>query len=269
MHSPSPFKERGTKGVRLIINILITGGARSGKSRFAQELALKLGESVLFVATAVAGDQEMRQRISELEQSETEWLRTENALRSSEEKFFKAFHSSPAIMAISALEDGRFIEVNESFLRSTGYSREEVIGHTSTELKQFASSESRERLIQTLQEQGSLHSVKTSIRTKTGCIVEYPRELPTCIFTATVFPSTRSSNSSFLSSLSKRAGSVRSLSIAFGIAEAKSTSCDVVIVTSPPSGPKVTFRKCGHRSRSIGAWGWVDTVGVPACGRVP
>jgi len=47
------------------INILIIGGARSGKSRFAQELGLKLGEPVLFVATAVAGDDEMQHRIEQ------------------------------------------------------------------------------------------------------------------------------------------------------------------------------------------------------------
>ena len=46
-------------------NTLITGGARSGKSNFAQELALKSGEPVLFVATAEAGDEEMRRRIEE------------------------------------------------------------------------------------------------------------------------------------------------------------------------------------------------------------
>ncbi len=44
---------------------LITGGARSGKSHFAQELALKMAGPVLFVATATAGDEEMRQRIEE------------------------------------------------------------------------------------------------------------------------------------------------------------------------------------------------------------
>ncbi|MFC1918850.1 bifunctional adenosylcobinamide kinase/adenosylcobinamide-phosphate guanylyltransferase [Chloroflexota bacterium] len=44
---------------------LIIGGARSGKSRFAQELAIKSGKPVLFVATAVAGDEEMQQRIEE------------------------------------------------------------------------------------------------------------------------------------------------------------------------------------------------------------
>ena len=45
--------------------ILMIGGARSGKSRFAVELAPKLGEPVLFVATAVAGDEEMQRRIEE------------------------------------------------------------------------------------------------------------------------------------------------------------------------------------------------------------
>jgi adenosylcobinamide kinase/adenosylcobinamide-phosphate guanylyltransferase len=44
---------------------LIIGGARSGKSRHALELARKKAEKVLFVATAEAGDEEMRQRIEE------------------------------------------------------------------------------------------------------------------------------------------------------------------------------------------------------------
>jgi len=51
--------------MRLKISTLIIGGARSGKSCFAQELARKLGGQVLFVATAEAGDPEMRQRIDE------------------------------------------------------------------------------------------------------------------------------------------------------------------------------------------------------------
>lgn len=49
--------------------ILITGGARSGKSRYAQELASKSGKKVLFVATAEAGDEEMKQRIKAHQQS--------------------------------------------------------------------------------------------------------------------------------------------------------------------------------------------------------
>jgi adenosylcobinamide kinase/adenosylcobinamide-phosphate guanylyltransferase len=45
--------------------VLIIGGAGSGKSHFAQELAPRLGGPVLFVATAEAGDEEMRQRIEQ------------------------------------------------------------------------------------------------------------------------------------------------------------------------------------------------------------
>jgi len=44
-------------------SILITGGARSGKSRFAQKLAIEAGGRVLFVATAEAKDEDMRLRI--------------------------------------------------------------------------------------------------------------------------------------------------------------------------------------------------------------
>ena len=44
-------------------NTLIIGGARSGKSSYAQNMALKAGGAVLFVATAEAGDEEMKRRI--------------------------------------------------------------------------------------------------------------------------------------------------------------------------------------------------------------
>ena len=43
--------------------ILVLGGARSGKSAFAEQLAGQIGERVLFVATAAPGDEEMQQRI--------------------------------------------------------------------------------------------------------------------------------------------------------------------------------------------------------------
>jgi adenosylcobinamide kinase/adenosylcobinamide-phosphate guanylyltransferase len=44
--------------------VLLIGGAGSGKSHFAQELAREMAEPVLFVATATPGDAEMRRRIA-------------------------------------------------------------------------------------------------------------------------------------------------------------------------------------------------------------
>ena len=59
---------------------MIIGGARSGKSSFAQELAVKLGEPILFVATAEAKDEEMRRRIEAHKRSRpTLWNTLESA----------------------------------------------------------------------------------------------------------------------------------------------------------------------------------------------
>lgn len=49
--------------------ILITGGARSGKSSFAEKMAEGLSSKVLYVATAVAFDEEMQDRIKQHRQS--------------------------------------------------------------------------------------------------------------------------------------------------------------------------------------------------------
>ena len=38
--------------------------------------------------------------------------------KASEEKFSKAFHASPALLAISDIETGRYIEVNNTFLET-------------------------------------------------------------------------------------------------------------------------------------------------------
>jgi adenosylcobinamide kinase/adenosylcobinamide-phosphate guanylyltransferase len=45
--------------------VLITGGARSGKSRYAEERARQTGTRLLYIATAEAGDEEMARRIAE------------------------------------------------------------------------------------------------------------------------------------------------------------------------------------------------------------
>lgn len=89
-------------------------------------------------------------------------------LRQSEERFSKAFHSSAALMAISTLEDGRFIEINECFLRTVGYTREEVIGKTSASLALFVDAEERETIMRAIHEQKRVRECELKVRTKTG-----------------------------------------------------------------------------------------------------
>ncbi len=92
----------------------------------------------------------------------------DDALRSSEERFSKAFRVSPNGMIISRLSDGLILEVNESFLRMFGYTREEAIGATSLGLNLFANPKDRARSVQRLKKQGNLHEMELKGRRKSG-----------------------------------------------------------------------------------------------------
>ena len=61
--------------------ILVTGGARSGKSNYAQDYAARSGKPVLFVATAEVGDDEMRRRIEAHRRSRPATWRTLEAAK--------------------------------------------------------------------------------------------------------------------------------------------------------------------------------------------
>ena len=92
----------------------------------------------------------------------------EEALRLSEEKFSKAFRSSPERIAITTLKEGRYIDVNEEFLRFTGFGRQEVIGHTSQELEIWADLRDREEAMKMLREKGEVNNYEARFRNKNG-----------------------------------------------------------------------------------------------------
>jgi len=97
----------------------------------------------------------------------TEQKRAEEALRQSEERFSKAFHSSPAALSITLLEDGRLLEVNAAFLRMTGFSREEVIGRSTLELGLW-DSQHRLTMTKALLEHGPIVDFEIKFRKKSG-----------------------------------------------------------------------------------------------------
>ncbi len=86
----------------------------------------------------------------------TERKQTEVALRNLAQKFSTAFNCSPDPITISTLQEGRFIEVNDSFVKLSGYERDEVINHTAFELNIWVDEGDRSQLLQELQTQGLL-----------------------------------------------------------------------------------------------------------------
>lgn len=85
-----------------------------------------------------------------------------------EERFRKAFNANPEPISIATIEEGRYIDVNESFLRVTGYRREEVIGRTSLELGFWERPEDRSKMVEALRRDRSVRDVEISFRTKSG-----------------------------------------------------------------------------------------------------
>ena len=98
----------------------------------------------------------------------TDSKRAEEALRKSEEKFAMVFRSSPIALAIIRASDYRFMDANPGHFLLSGYTREEVIGRTSAELRLFVDPAQREELIRLLKEQGSVRDYEMEIRNKAG-----------------------------------------------------------------------------------------------------
>lgn len=78
--------------------ILVLGGARSGKSRFAVELARSRGERVLFVATAAPEDEEMRQRIAQHRASRPSSWRTLEVLTGAGEAILREVGDAQVVL---------------------------------------------------------------------------------------------------------------------------------------------------------------------------
>ena len=89
-------------------------------------------------------------------------------MRKSEERFSKAFHSSPVIITISKLDNAELIDVNETFEEIVGYKREEVIGKTTIELGLWENPSDREQLLPIFMANGRLRNKELQFRTRDG-----------------------------------------------------------------------------------------------------
>ncbi|MGC7878022.1 MASE3 domain-containing protein [Desulforudis sp. 1031] len=91
-----------------------------------------------------------------------------SALRSSEERFYKAFRASPSLMTIASLEDGRLIEVNESWTRATGYGWGEAVGRTPAELNIEMAPWDHVKIKNMLRKEGAIRNLEVHLRTKSS-----------------------------------------------------------------------------------------------------
>ncbi len=93
----------------------------------------------------------------------TELKIAEQQLRLSDEKYSKAFYASPAPSSITTLNEGRYVDINESYLKLVGYTKGELIGKTTTEINFFTDSEDRQKFVSELMAEGKLRDYETQM----------------------------------------------------------------------------------------------------------
>ena len=100
----------------------------------------------------------------------TKRKQTEEELRASEEKFRRIFQTSASMTTISSLKEERFIDVNKAFTVGLGFTRQEVIGRTASEIGTWADHDDRKRAAESVSRNGNIAGLEIRLRTKSGDI---------------------------------------------------------------------------------------------------
>ncbi len=107
-------------------------------------------------------------RAMNLEKSLNIRLQIEDELRVSETKFATAFRASPDAIAISNLDNGTYIEINDRCLQMLGYTRAETIGRSDIDLAIWANPADRMAIFKQLQDRGTVSNLEVWLRRKSG-----------------------------------------------------------------------------------------------------
>jgi len=120
------------------------------------------------VSTGVFSDEQGELRTSLVFRDISDRKRTQESLRTSEERFAKVFHTSPDGVTITRRSDGQYLEVNEGFATLSGYQPHEVIGRTSLELRVWVDPDQRLRFVQTLTDRGEVSNFEALFQFRGG-----------------------------------------------------------------------------------------------------
>lgn len=93
-------------------------------------------------------------------------------LKQSEEQFRKAFMNIPDSVHINKVSDASFVDINENFLKYTGYSREELIGKTPFDLNIWVDGVTNLSFYKPLKKKGHISNLEIVFRMKNGSLLQ-------------------------------------------------------------------------------------------------
>jgi PAS domain S-box-containing protein len=127
---------------------------KSGNWHFLRSTVDLVGNEMLFISKDITVQKQI-----------------EDALRKSEEKFLKAFKSSPVAIAINRISDGTFLEVNKSLERLIGYTRDELLTQPSLGLNVWVDINDRKNLYKEIVKTGSVYDQEYRFRSKSDDVI--------------------------------------------------------------------------------------------------
>ncbi|HWY10439.1 MAG TPA: PAS domain S-box protein [Bacteroidia bacterium] len=130
---------------------------------FSQQISIsEKGDEMDAIAVGLnTVGEELQSHIDQLKESE-------ERIKASQKIFSTVFYKSPVLNAITDSSTGKFIEVNDNFIKFIGYSKEELLGKTSFELNLIPDVDHRNRIVESIKKDGYSHDVLLEMRTKNG-----------------------------------------------------------------------------------------------------
>jgi len=148
-----PLKRRG----QLAGLLTVYAGEAHAFDEAARSLLLEMAMDISFALDRFADEADRR--------------RTLLSLADSEERYRKAFHTSPDALSITRRSDGLYIDVNRGFEQMTGWAVAEVLGKTSLELNVWRRLEDRQHLVDALNRDGHCDNLEAEFCRKDGSVL--------------------------------------------------------------------------------------------------
>lgn len=151
--------------------LVLVGALAFGQQRLLERRARSLWIERMRAEEALHKSEETLRLINER-------IEVERALRTSEEKFAKAFRASPDSVVIIRLTDGCFLDVNDGTEAVTGFRREELLGKRIRAIDLWFDRAVRDAMLDRLRERGAIRDAEIDFRKKTGesCIASVSAE---------------------------------------------------------------------------------------------
>jgi diguanylate cyclase (GGDEF)-like protein/PAS domain S-box-containing protein len=157
--------------IRIIIDIIHPPGDDLLQSKGYDALVILMYQ-LLYIGLTLSLIFMVNHRLRvDLEQDISDRIKAESELSLSEEKYSKAFKSSPDAILITRLKDGLCIEVNDGFCKITGYTRDDAIGKSTLSLHVWENLEDRGYVVDQIAKKGQIHGYQFNAVTRSGKII--------------------------------------------------------------------------------------------------